>query len=93
MSLADFEEKALTKFTREITDIFFCYIENDRDLLQEYLRVTGREDGLDITNMALGKRVREWFGLENGDECTNPKSKLIKSYTEHISSHSPAYSS
>jgi thiaminase len=93
MSLADFEEKALTKFTREITDIFFCYIENDRDLLQEYLRVTCREDGLDITNMALGKRVKEWFGLENDDECPNPKSKLIKSYTKHISNRSHTHSS
>ena len=84
MNLQDFREKALTQFTREITDIFFCYIENDKELLQDYLRVIGRENTLDNTNMTLGAAVKEWFHLENGDVNPNPKSKLIRSYTEHL---------
>ncbi len=84
MNLQDFREKALTRFTREITDIFFCYIENDEELLQDYQRVIGRDSNLDETNMSLGAAVKEWFHLENGDVNPNPKSKLIRSYTEHL---------
>lgn len=84
MKLEEFKTEALTRFTQEITDIFFCYIENDKGLLQDYQRVIGRENTLDNTNKTLGAAVKEWFHLENGDECTSPKSKLIKSYTEHI---------
>ena len=44
MTLNQFQQKALSQFTKEITDIFFCYIENDKELLQDYLRVIGREN-------------------------------------------------
>lgn len=84
MNLDEFKEKALSKFTEKITDIFFCYIENDRELLQDYLGVIGGEGDLHTTNMALGKAVKARFDLENGEECTAPKCKLIKSYTTHI---------
>ena len=84
MTLAEFQQKALTQFTREITDIFFCYIENDKELLQDYLRVIGRDSNLDETNMSLGAAVKDWFRLKNGSMNLNPSSKLIRSYTEHI---------
>ena len=84
MTLRQFQQRALTQFTREITDIFFCYIENDEELLQDYQRVIGRDSNLDETNMSLGAAVKEWFHLENGDVNRDPKSKLIRSYTEHF---------
>jgi len=84
MTLQQFQQRALEQFTREITDIFFCYIENDKKLLQDYQRVIGRDSNLDETNMSLGAAVKEWFHLENGNEKRDPKSKLIRSYTEHI---------
>jgi hypothetical protein len=83
MTLQKFQQLALNEFTREITDVFFQYIENNKTLFQEYLRVIGRDAGLDATNMALGAAVKDWFHLENSIENQNPKSKLIKSYTEH----------
>ena len=83
MALQQFQQRALTQFTREITDIFFSYIENDEDLLQDYQRVIGRDSNLDETNMSLGAAVKEWFHLENGNVNRDPKSKLIRSYTEH----------
>lgn len=83
MTLQQFQQRALTQFTREITDIFFSYIENNEDLLQDYQRVIGRDSNLDETNMSLGAAVREWFHLENGNINRDPKSKLIRSYTEH----------
>ncbi|MFC2072316.1 hypothetical protein ACFLUU_06370 [Chloroflexota bacterium] len=54
-----FQQRALTQFTREITDIFFSYIENNEDLLQDYQRVIGRDSNLDETNMSLGAAVKE----------------------------------
>lgn len=84
MTLHQFQQRALTQFTREITDIFFSYIENDKELMQEYLRVIGRDSNLDETNKSLGAAVKEWFHLENGDVNRDPKSKLIRSYTEHL---------
>ena len=84
MTLEEFKTNALAQFTQEITDIFFCYIENDKELLQDYQRVIGRDSNLDETNMSLGATVKEWFHLENGDVNRDPKSKLIRSYTEHL---------
>jgi len=84
MTLEQFKTNALTQFTREITDIFFCYIENNKELVQDYQRVIGRDSNLDETNLALGAAVKKWFRLENGNENSKPKSKLIRSYTEHI---------
>ena len=65
--LKDFQDKALRQFTREITDLFFRYIENDEELMHDYLRVIGREADLDTTNKKLGMAVKSWFGLENGE--------------------------
>lgn len=81
--LQEFRDKALKQFTKEITDLFFRYIENDEGLMHDYLRVIGREGNLDVTNMTLGKSVKDWFGLEDGEENMQPTSKLIESYTEH----------
>ena len=86
MTLEQFKTSALTQFTREITDIFFSYIENHKELLQDYQRVIGRDSNLDETNMSLGAAVKDWFHLENGDVNRDPKSKLIRSYTEHTRS-------
>lgn len=82
--LQNFEEKALRQFTKEITDLFFLYIENDKSLMHDYLRVIGRDSDLNITNKALGKAVKEHFHLNDGTKNSKPKSKLIESYTEHL---------
>ena len=83
MDLKTFEKKALNQFTRDITDIFFQYIEEDRKLLQDYISTIGRESDLDTANKKLGKAVKVYFNLENGKINKNPKSKLIRSFTEH----------
>jgi hypothetical protein len=83
MTLQQFQDKALEQFTKEITDLFFLYIENDEDLMHDYLRVIGRESDLDTTNKKLGETVKRWFKLENGEVNREPMSKLIESYTEH----------
>ena len=64
MTLKEFQDKALEQFTREITDIFFSYIENDSELMHDYLRIVGRENDLDTTNRKLGEAVKNWFRPE-----------------------------
>ena len=81
--LQDFENKALKQFTKEITDLFFCYIQDDPDLMHDYLRLIGRAGDLDTTNKKLGEAVKNWFRLQNGEENQEPMSMLIESYTEH----------
>ncbi|MCK5148514.1 hypothetical protein KAR48_17285 [bacterium] len=83
MTLNEFQNDALERFTKEITDQFFCFIENDKALFQKYLEVIGRESNLDTTNQILGKAVKDWFGLENGIVNNDPQSRLIRSYTEY----------
>jgi hypothetical protein len=78
-----FEDKALKQFTKEITDLFFDYIENDPGLMHDYLRLIGREGNLDTTNKKLGKAVKSWFKLEDVKETKANWSLLIESYMEH----------
>jgi len=83
MPLNNFANDALADFTREITDCFFQYIENDRKLMARYLRLIGRDRGLDEVNEALGAAIRKYFDLGNIRQNNHPKSRLISSYTEH----------
>ena len=62
--LQEFRDKALRQFTKDITDLFFLFIENDEDLMHDYLRVIGREGNLDVTNMTLGKLI-EWLSKQD----------------------------
>lgn len=89
MSLEEFQQEALEKFVKEITDQLFLFIENDSDLFQKYQRVIGRESSIDQTNKDIGKFIKEYLNLDNikknnrPSECKKTKSKLISSYTEH----------
>ena len=51
--------------------------------IKDYQRVIGSDSNLDEINMSLGAAVKERFHLENGNVNRDPKSKLIRSYTEH----------
>ena len=84
MTLDEFKDEALTRFTRELSDLFFCYIENDRELMHKYLSVIGPEKEADETNQFLDQAVKEHFGLNEVGENHQPKSKLITSYTGYI---------
>ena len=84
MVLNEFRDEALRRFTAHIADIFFGYIENDRELIHEYLSILGSEKGTDETNEFLELALKEYFGLNEQGENHEPKSRLITSYTEFI---------
>ena len=84
MTTEQFAQKVTDKFNEELTDLIFQYIETDAELMHDYLRLVSDKD-LDTVNKALGRKIKEKFGVENLDRNNNPKSKLIQSYTKHIS--------
>ncbi|MBK7380303.1 MAG: hypothetical protein IPJ03_15170 [Ignavibacteriales bacterium] len=72
-------EKAINLFSKRITDEVFLMIENDRELLQEYLRLVS-DTKWDTVNQTIGKMVKQRYQLTNADRNYKPKSKLIKSH-------------
>lgn len=83
MTTEEFAQKVIDKFNEELTDLIFQYIENDAELMHDYLRLVSDKD-LDTVNKALGRKIKEKFDVDNLERNTNPKSKLIQSYMKHI---------
>jgi len=83
MNVNEYAEQVVDRFIYEITDHLFLSIEQDDDLMREYMTNVNRY-GLDNLNMAIGLKIKEKLSLENGEENKRPKSRLIKSYTYHM---------
>lgn len=86
----EFFEKVLERFTEEITDQVFLYIEKDKYLNEQYLKLTENKTEKDEFNQEFGRKVKYYFELEDivdsnnvVQKCTRPKSTLIKAYTKH----------
>lgn len=75
-------KKVLTRFTRQIVDQVFQFIENDPELLQEYQDVV-RESTPNGVNSVLGRMITEAYDLINLNKEKRPRSGLLKKYTRH----------
>ncbi len=82
-------KKMNKRVTARITDEIFLIIQNDRKLMQEYLRSVHRQAsknskdyGHDTVNQMIGKAVKKQYGLEDCGKESNPSSTLIRSYTK-----------
>jgi hypothetical protein len=82
MSVEKYAEQVVINFIRDITDHVFVSIERDDNLMREYMSNVNLYE-LDSVNKAIGKKVRELLNLENDNENSEPKSRLIKTYTMH----------
>jgi len=82
MTTEEFANRVINKFCEELTDLVFQYIENDAELKDDYHKFGLGE--LHAVNQALGKKIKERFGVENLERSNNPKSNLIKSYAKHV---------
>ena len=79
-NLKDFTKKVLDDFATHITDKVFLLIQNDRELLQEYLHLV-EDKKLNTVNAYIGKEVKKRFGLSNIQEREDlPESTLIQSH-------------
>lgn len=79
------EQEVFPKFEKEITDQIFLFIENDKELLKQYLDVLSENKDLSLGDVhrSIARMIANRYGLEkNGVEVNEPKSKLIQTYSQ-----------
>lgn len=83
MSALDIAKEAISRMNKRITNEVFMTIQNDRDLMQHYLRAV-EKDGLLTVNQQIGKQVKASYSLTNDHNNRNddPRSTLIQSHQE-----------
>ena len=74
--------KAITAFTKRLTDEIFLFIDRDPALLKEYKEAVKTYSAHSV-NATLGKMIAEAYGLGNLQKESNPDSALLKRYTRH----------
>ena len=81
MTIDEFMKKVFDKKAKESkTDEIFRFIESDRELLYDYLKLI-ETNNLKTLNSSVAKAIKKEFGLkEPSIEVVNPKSMLIQSY-------------
>jgi len=80
MTPAEIANAAIDCFNKRITNEVFLAIQNDRELMRDYLR-TVEEHGLDRVNQTIGKRVKEVYHLVNANDRENdPSCTLIQTH-------------
>ena len=80
MTTSEFNDKVLDRFTANITDRVFLMIQDDRELIEDYLNLL-KGNERNVINSEVAKAIKSKFHLENSSECDSPESLLIKSYT------------
>ena len=82
MTIKKFADDVLDEFSKEITDQVFLSIQNNRELMHEYLRLISTNT-IDTVNQQIGKAVKNRYRLTNSDSRQDaPTSTLIKSHQE-----------
>ncbi|MBI5100846.1 MAG: hypothetical protein HZB33_03255 [Nitrospirae bacterium] len=80
MTVDEIAHEAVRRMNKRITNEIFLIIQNERDLMKEYLRAV-EASGLDVVNQTIGKRVKSAYGLANIDDREdNPSCTLIQSH-------------
>jgi len=83
MTINNFMQKALPLFKEEFTDIFFSFIQNDKEVMKAYLETIASEGNLQTVNSHIAQQLAQEFSLTNTKEiCDMPKSNLIQSYSK-----------
>ncbi len=82
IKLKEFENKVINRFTDTITDRVFLLIQNDRELLQDYLDLLSNHKR-NFINSDIAKAIKKRFDLDNKKlKNKQPESYLIKSFEE-----------
>ncbi len=80
MSPEEIGQNAIAQLNKRITNEVFLIIQNNPELMLEYLRAVER-DGLDTVNKIIGKEVKTSYQLINvNDREDNPSCTLIQSH-------------
>lgn len=79
MTQKEFTNKVMNRFTEEITDQVFLFIQKDKELLRDYLHLLN-ESKLNSVNSNIAKAIKSRYNLTNLDSKGEPKSLLILDY-------------
>lgn len=80
MNSKQIAEEAISILNKKITNEIFSIIQNDKNLMHEYLRAVETE-GLDAVNKTIGRLVKESYKLVNiNDRENDPSCALIQSH-------------
>ncbi len=80
MTPQEIAQEAIRRMNKRITNEIFLIIQNDRELMKEYLRAI-ENNNLDTVNQTIGKEVKIAYGLINvNDRENNPLCTLIQSH-------------
>jgi hypothetical protein len=80
MTPSEIAKEAIRRMNRRITNEIFLIIQNDGELMHEYLRAV-QNKGLDAVNQTIGKKVKTSYNLVNmNDRENNPSCTLIQSH-------------
>ena len=79
--LNDFKEKVIDLFSEKLTDKVFLMIQNDRELMREYLSIIEKRNSLAFVNSEIAKEVKKRFDLKNLNQRNEePESLLIQAH-------------
>jgi len=79
MNAVNVAKKAIASLNKRITDEVFLTIQNDRDLMDDYMKAV-QGSSAHTVNREIGKYVKKAYGLTNDGVEKNPSSTLIKSH-------------
>lgn len=81
MEINQFTKKAIDKFTVNITDNLFLLIQNDKELMQDYLNLL-ENNKRKVVNSSIAKAIKDKFNLDNIGESNTPISTLINTFEQ-----------
>lgn len=81
MTKNEFFKKAYDKFKGDQIDALFCYIQNDKELMKDYLDLVAEVGDLGDVNSYIGHQVATKNKTRARQHGNEPNSTLIKSYS------------
>ena len=79
--LTSFKKKVIDLFSEKLTDKVFLMIQNDRELMREYLQIIANNKSLGYVNSTIAKEVKKRYDLQNlTQKNKEPESFLIKGH-------------
>jgi len=80
--IEEIAEQALQVIIEDITDHVFGVIQEDYELMQQYIQQV-KENERDVVNKTIGKYIKKRLNLTNLGREDDSESSLIKSYEKH----------
>ena len=76
--MKDFCDKLFTAFEKQITDNIFCFIQNDKELMKDYLDLVAKQGNLGVVNSQIAQKIAQRYGMNNTGKESVPNSNLCK---------------